>query len=77
MGELLRAAARHPGPPGSDEAAALLEATERKHTGPPATRPGTPGGQEPLSEREVEVLRLIATNLTLSPKASPGHLRHW
>lgn len=61
MAELLRAAARHPDLPGSDEAAALLQAAERGHR-PPCS--STPVGQEPLSEREFEVLRLLATNLT-------------
>ena len=64
MGELLRAAARRPDLPGSDEAAALLRAAERGHDAPARTHPPTPGVREPLSEREVEVLRLLATNLT-------------
>jgi LuxR family maltose regulon positive regulatory protein len=64
MGELLRAAARHPDLPGSDEAAALLRAAERGQDAPSQTRPPTPDRREPLSEREVEVLRLLATNLT-------------
>ena len=64
MGELLRAAARSPDLPGSDEAAALLRTPERGHDAPARIHPPTPGGQEPLSEREVEVLRLLATNLT-------------
>jgi LuxR family maltose regulon positive regulatory protein len=64
MGELLRAAVRHPDLPGSDEAAALLQAADRGHDAPCQTRPPTPGGQEPLSEREVEVLRLLASTLT-------------
>jgi LuxR family maltose regulon positive regulatory protein len=64
MGELLRAAARRRDLLGSDEAAALLEAAEREHDAPPATRPPAPAGQEPLSEREVQVLGLLATDLT-------------
>ena len=64
MGELLRTAARRPDLPGSDEAAALLQAAERAQDASVETRPPTPGGQEPLSEREVEVLRLLATTLT-------------
>jgi LuxR family maltose regulon positive regulatory protein len=64
MGELLRAVARRPDLLGSDEAAALLQAAERGQDGPSQIGPPTPGGQEPLSEREVEVLRLLATNLT-------------
>jgi LuxR family transcriptional regulator, maltose regulon positive regulatory protein len=64
MSELLRLAARRPELLGSGEAAALLPAAERgQHAASPA-RPFTPGGQEPLSEREVEVLRLLATHLT-------------
>jgi LuxR family maltose regulon positive regulatory protein len=64
MVELLRAAARSPDLRGSDEAAALLQATERGHAAPSRILPATPFGQEPLSEREVEVLRLLATTLT-------------
>jgi LuxR family transcriptional regulator, maltose regulon positive regulatory protein len=30
----------------------------------PQARPPAPGGQEPLSEREVQVLRLLASDLT-------------
>jgi LuxR family maltose regulon positive regulatory protein len=64
MGELLRRAARRPDLPGSDEAAALLQAAEREQGAPAETGPPTPGGRDPLSEREVEVLRLLATTLT-------------
>jgi LuxR family transcriptional regulator, maltose regulon positive regulatory protein len=85
MVELLRASARGPDLPGSNEAAALLEAAERGHDAPSETRPPTPGGQEPLSEREVEVLRLLATDLTgpeiadrlfLSVNTFRTHTRH-
>ncbi len=61
MGRLLRAAAGRPGLLGAGQAAALLRAGERPRTAPPGTRPP---GQEPLSGREVEVLRLLATDLT-------------
>ncbi len=64
MVQLLRAAANHPDLPGSDEATTLLQAAERQRITPAQTGPPTPGGQEPLSEREVEVLRLLATTLT-------------
>jgi LuxR family maltose regulon positive regulatory protein len=64
MAELLRAAARRPDLPGSDEAAALLQAAENRHDAQPETHPSPLGGPEPLSEREVEVLRLLATTLT-------------
>ena len=64
MSELLRAAARRSDLLGSDEALALLQAAERGQDALSQTRPPTPRGQEPLSEREVEVLRLLATNLT-------------
>jgi LuxR family maltose regulon positive regulatory protein len=64
MVELLRAAARRNNLLGSAEAAALLEGAEREHGSAPRTRATTPGGQEPLSEREVQVLRLLATDLT-------------
>ena len=64
MIQLLRVAARRPNLPGSDVAATLLQAAERQRRTPAPTGPPTPGGQEPLSEREVEVLRLLATTLT-------------
>ncbi len=64
MGELLRAAAQSPDLPGSREATALLQAAERRQDAATETRPPTSGGLEPLSERELEVLRLLATNLT-------------
>ncbi len=64
IGELLRAAARSPDLPGSHEATALLQAAERRQDAATETRPPTSGGLEPLSEREVEVLRLLATTLT-------------
>ena len=64
MIDLLRAAAQRPDLLGSAEAAALLRAAGRGHEAPPQARPLMPAGQEPLSEREVEVLRLLATDLT-------------
>jgi LuxR family maltose regulon positive regulatory protein len=64
MGELLRAAAGRPDLLGSAEAAALLRAAERQQDDPSPTRPPALGSREPLSEREVEVLRLLATDLT-------------
>ena len=64
MTELLRAATRHPDQPGSNEAAALLRIAEHQPASPPETRPPAPTGPEPLSQREVEVLRLLATDLT-------------
>jgi LuxR family maltose regulon positive regulatory protein len=64
MTELLRVAARRPDLPGSAEAAAVLQTAEHQPASPPGTRSPTPTGREPLSEREVEVLRLLATNLT-------------
>jgi LuxR family maltose regulon positive regulatory protein len=64
MADLLRAAAGRPDQPGSEEAAALLRTAERHPKAPAGTRPPTPTGREPLSEREIEVLRLLATDLT-------------
>ena len=64
MTELLRANARRPHLPGSDEAAALLQTAEPQQASAPCPRSGTTTGQEPLSEREDEVLRLLATDLT-------------
>jgi LuxR family maltose regulon positive regulatory protein len=64
MAELLRAAARLPNLPGSNEAASLLQAAERQPASPPDAHPPTPNGREPLSEREAEVLRLLATALS-------------
>ena len=61
MEELLRAAARRPGPAASGEHAALvLHAAERGQ----ATAPTAPSDDEGLSDRELEVLRLLATELT-------------
>ena len=64
MEELLRAAARRPEPAASGEyAALLLRAAERDQ--PAATAAGAaPSGDEGLSDRELEVLRLLATELT-------------
>ncbi len=64
MDELLRAAARRPEPAASGEYAALvLRAAERDQ--PAATAAGpAPSGDEGLSDRELEVLRLLATELT-------------
>ena len=64
MEELLRAAARRPEPAASGEYAALvLRAAERDQ--PAATAAGAaPPGDEGLSDRELEVLRLLATELT-------------
>jgi LuxR family maltose regulon positive regulatory protein len=64
MTELLRKAARRPGLPGAAEAVVVLEAGERARAAAPAPRAAAPGGPEPLSERETEVLRLLATDLT-------------
>jgi LuxR family maltose regulon positive regulatory protein len=64
MIELLRATARRPELPGSDEAAALLQTAEPQQASAPCPRPPTTTGREPLSEREDEVLRLLATDLT-------------
>jgi LuxR family maltose regulon positive regulatory protein len=63
MADLLRAAARRTDLPGGDEAAALLRADERLRARTSQVWPA-PVGQEPLSEREVDVLRLLATTLT-------------
>jgi LuxR family maltose regulon positive regulatory protein len=62
MVDLLHAAAARPDLPGSAEAAALLERAGRQgHTAP---QPAAGVRPEPLSEREIEVLRLLATDLT-------------
>jgi LuxR family transcriptional regulator, maltose regulon positive regulatory protein len=63
MVELLHAAASRPDLAGSQEAAGLLRASGHDQTQPPAV-PAVPPGPEPLSEREVGVLRLLATDLT-------------
>jgi LuxR family maltose regulon positive regulatory protein len=63
MLSLLRAAVARPGQTGSQEAAELLRTVEPDR--PPARIvPTVPHGQEPLSEREVEVLRLLVMDLT-------------
>jgi LuxR family maltose regulon positive regulatory protein len=64
MARRLQAAARRPDLPGSEQAGALLQAAKRRHTAPSQIFPPAPVGQEPLSEREVQVLRLLATTLT-------------
>jgi LuxR family maltose regulon positive regulatory protein len=62
MEELLRAAGRQPEPAASGEyAALLLRATER---GQADTTAAAPSSDERLSDRELEVLRLLATELT-------------
>jgi LuxR family maltose regulon positive regulatory protein len=85
MAELLRALARRRDLLGSDEATVLLEVAERQHVAPPVTRSPAVGDQEPLSEREVQVLRLLATDLTgpeiagqlfLSVNTFRTHTRH-
>ena len=55
MQELLRLAAQRPAT--AEYAGRLLTATASRET-------NLPPGQEPLSEREVEVLRLLATTLS-------------
>ena len=60
---LLRAAAERPDLAGAECAAELLRIAHVDRSAGPA-EPGVPGGPEPLSEREVEVLRLLATDLT-------------
>ena len=64
MEELLRAAARRPEPAASSEYAALVLHTAERDQ-PAATVAGAaPAGDEGLSDRELEVLRLLATELT-------------
>jgi LuxR family maltose regulon positive regulatory protein len=64
MDELLHRLVARPDLIGSDEATALLKAAERQHDARPDIRAPRPGGREPLSEREVEVLQLLATQLS-------------
>jgi LuxR family transcriptional regulator, maltose regulon positive regulatory protein len=64
MAELLPALARRHDLLGSDEAAALLEVAARADDPLPDGRRPARDGEEPLSEREVQVLRLLATDLT-------------
>ena len=70
MEELLRAAARRPEPAASAEYAALvLRAAERDQAAAAtaaasAAAGAAPSGDEGLSDRELEVLRLLATELT-------------
>jgi LuxR family maltose regulon positive regulatory protein len=63
MVELLRTAASRPELPGSAEAAALLDAQDLQRQANPQTGPMRPG-PESLSGREIEVLRLLASDLT-------------
>ena len=85
MRDLLRALARRRDLLGSDEATSLLEVAERGQAAPSSLRSPASGDQEPLSEREVQVLRLLATNLTgpeiagqlfLSVNTFRTHTRH-
>ena len=64
MTELLRAAERRPDPAASAEYAALvLRAAKRDH-GAATAAAAVPSSDEGLSDRELEVLRLLATELT-------------
>jgi LuxR family transcriptional regulator, maltose regulon positive regulatory protein len=63
MEALLEAAAQKPNSVGSEQAAALLRASGSDQTQPRAV-PAVLPGQDPLSEREIEVVRLLATDLT-------------
>lgn len=60
---LLRAAAERPDLAGAAGAAELLRIARADQAAAPAA-PALPGGPEPLSDREVEVLRLLATDRT-------------
>ena len=65
MEELLRAAARRPEPAASAEYAALvLRAAERDQAAAATAAGPASSGDEGLSDRELEVLRLLATELT-------------
>ena len=68
MEDLLRASAHRTVRPGAEQAAALLRVADRDQARPPRVRLGVEGhsllGAEALSEREVEVVRLLATELT-------------
>ena len=63
LADLLREVAERPELPASGRAAALLRASERDRAAPAATDPA-PAGADALSERELEVLRLLAADLT-------------
>jgi LuxR family maltose regulon positive regulatory protein len=63
MLELLSAAAARPDVTGSGHATELLLAVERERAAEPPTASNVPRG-DGLSDREVEVLRLLATDLT-------------
>jgi LuxR family maltose regulon positive regulatory protein len=64
MGDLLQAAARRPDAVGSVEAAALRRADDQNRNRTADDASPAPIGPESLSVREVEVLRLLATDLT-------------
>jgi LuxR family maltose regulon positive regulatory protein len=83
--ELLHVLAGRPARIGSDEAAGLLDVAARGREVRPGSRPPVPGAPEPLSPREVEVLELLATDLTgpeiadrlnLSVNTFRTHTRH-
>ena len=62
--DLLRTAAARPGVPGAQEAAVLLQTAEVRPGPGGRSLAEPPGGAGTLSGREVEVLRLLATDLT-------------
>jgi LuxR family maltose regulon positive regulatory protein len=64
MEELLRAAARRPEPGASGEYAALVLRAVPAQAAATTTAAAGPSGDEGLSDRELEVLRLLATELS-------------
>jgi LuxR family maltose regulon positive regulatory protein len=68
MNELLRAAELRPEPEdpaaSAEYAALVLRASERDHAAAAAAAAAAPSSDEGLSDRELEVLRLLATELT-------------
>ena len=64
MEELLRAAARRPEPAASGEYAALVLRAAKRDQPAATAAAAAPSSDEGLSDRELEVLRLLATELT-------------
>ena len=62
MQELLRAVPREPGAPAAEATRLLLDSTPTRSAGP--SGPGPVAGGEPLTRRELDVLRLLDSELT-------------
>jgi LuxR family maltose regulon positive regulatory protein len=64
MADLLREIAARPNRPGADRAGELIRVARRDQESPPDASTVAPSTDDGLSSREIEVLRLLATDLT-------------